>query len=39
MEINKISHETAHLELKDMVDKELLEMEGKGRGVKYNAKS
>jgi len=38
MEINKISHETAHMELKDMVEKEFLAMEGKGRGVRYTTK-
>ena len=38
MEINNISHETAHLELRDMVKKGFLKREGKGRGVKYNVK-
>ncbi len=35
MEINKISHKTAHKELSDMTKKGFLVKEGKGRGVKY----
>jgi len=38
MEINEVSHKTAHAELKDLTEKEFLEREGKGRGVKYNVK-
>jgi len=38
MEINEVSHKTAHVELKDMVDKRFLEREGKGRGVRYNVR-
>ena len=38
MEINKVSHKTAHAELKDMAEKEFLEIEGKGRVVRYNVK-
>ncbi len=38
VEINNISHETAHKELKDMVEKEFLIREGKGRSVKYISK-
>ncbi len=39
IEINDISHETAHKELSEMVDKGFLTKEGKGRGVKYIPKT
>ena len=35
MEINHVSHRIAYEELKDMTDKGLLTMVGKGRGTKY----
>ena len=35
MEINQVSHRIAYEELKDMTDKGLLSMVGKGRGTKY----
>lgn len=35
MEINRVSHRIAYEELKDMTDKGLLSMVGKGRGTKY----
>ena len=35
MEINQVSHRIAYEELKDMTDKRLLSMVGKGRGTKY----
>lgn len=35
MEINRISHRIAYQELKDMMDKGLLSMVGKGRATKY----
>jgi ATP-dependent DNA helicase RecG len=38
MEMNKVSHKTAHMELSDMLEKEFLIREGKGRGVKYGIK-
>jgi ATP-dependent DNA helicase RecG len=38
MEMNKVSHKTAHMELSDMLEKEFLIREGKGRGVKYSIK-
>jgi len=38
MEINKISHKTAHIELKDMPEKGFLTMAGKGRSVRYDVK-
>ena len=39
MEINRVSHRIAYEELKDMTDKGLLSMVGKGRGTKYRPKS
>lgn len=35
VKINKISHKTAHLELKDLLEKKLFVQEGKGRATKY----
>ena len=35
VEINHVSNTTAYEELKDMMDKSLLDMSGKGRGTKY----
>jgi ATP-dependent DNA helicase RecG len=35
MAINNVSHKTAHLELKEMVEKNILIREGKGRAIKY----
>jgi ATP-dependent DNA helicase RecG len=35
MEINKISHKTAYEELKDMVDKNIIRRQGKGRTTVY----
>ncbi len=39
MNINSISNKTAYNELKDMVEKGLVTIIGKGRGVKYVIKS
>jgi len=38
IEINRVSVRTAYLELKDLVEKGFLIVEGKGRGVKYLSK-
>ena len=38
MKINKISHKTAHLELKYLVEKKLFEKEGKGKATRYMLK-
>ena len=38
MEINRVSHRIAYEELKDMTNKGLLSMKGKGRGTKYARK-
>ena len=35
MEINNVSHKTAHLELKKLVEKNIFIQEGKGRSTKY----
>jgi len=35
MEINNVSHKTAHLELKELVEKNIFIQEGKGRSTKY----
>lgn len=35
MEINKVSHKTAHLELRELVEKKIFVHEGKGRATKY----
>lgn len=35
MKINKISHKTAHLELRGLVEKKILHQEGKGRATRY----
>lgn len=35
MKINEVSHKTAHLELRSLVQKKLLTQEGKGRATKY----
>lgn len=35
MKINKVSHKTAHMELKYMTEKDLFVREGKGRSTKY----
>lgn len=35
MKINKVSHKTAHLELKELVEKMVFVQEGKGRATKY----
>lgn len=39
MQLNKISHKTAHKELTDLVKKGLLTREGKGRSVRYLIKT
>ena len=38
MEINRVSHRIAYEELRDMINKKLLSMVGKGRGTKYARK-
>lgn len=35
VKLNKISHKTAHLELRGLCEKKLLVREGKGRATKY----
>ncbi|MGQ9848366.1 MAG: hypothetical protein ACUVQP_12825 [Bacteroidales bacterium] len=35
MKINNISHKTAHLELKELMEKNIFIQEGKGRATKY----
>ena len=35
VDINKVSSKTASLELKDLMQKKLLEIRGKGRATKY----
>jgi len=38
MSLNDVSHKTAYTELVDLLEKGLLEREGKGRSVRYNVK-
>lgn len=38
MELNKVSNKTAFLELKDLVEKNILIKEGRGRAVTYRFK-
>lgn len=35
MKINNVSHKTAHLELKELVEKNIFIQDGKGRATKY----
>ena len=38
MGVNSVSNKTAYTELKDMTDKGLFTISGKGRGIKYMIK-